>query len=58
MAKKAKTTLARGNGSLAVRPRDRLKEPRPTLAQKLVLFNPRRHGGEILAIQPVGHEKI
>lgn len=58
MTKKAKTTVARGNGSLAVRPRDRLNEPMPTLAQKLTLFNPRRHGGEALVIQPVGHEKI
>ncbi|HXJ43838.1 MAG TPA: AbrB/MazE/SpoVT family DNA-binding domain-containing protein [Bryobacteraceae bacterium] len=31
-------------------------EPRLTLAQKLALFDPGKHGGEVMATKPVGRE--
>jgi antitoxin MazE len=33
-------------------------EPRLTLAQKLALFDPARHGGEAMATGPVGNELL
>jgi len=33
-------------------------EPRLTLAQKLAAFDPALHGGEVMAIRPVGNEVL
>lgn len=33
-------------------------EPRLTLSQKLALFDPERHGGEAMAVKPVGREVV
>jgi antitoxin MazE len=33
-------------------------KPKLTLAQKLKLFDPARHGGEVMALAPVGAEII
>lgn len=30
--------------------------PRPTLAQKLAAFDPKKHGGEAMASKPIGRE--
>ena len=33
-------------------------EPRLTLAERLELFDPKKHGGEFMATKPVGKEKF
>jgi len=30
--------------------------PKPTLAQKLAVFDPKKHGGEVMQTKPVGRE--
>lgn len=35
-----------------------LGEPRLTLAQKLVVFDPTLHGGEVMVARPIGNEVL
>lgn len=35
-----------------------LRKPKLTLEQKLKLFDPVRHGGEVMAVKPIGGEII
>jgi antitoxin MazE len=47
-------TIEASDGVVVVKPLRRL--PRLTLRQKLKAFDPKAHGGEIMAAKPVGKE--
>jgi antitoxin component of MazEF toxin-antitoxin module len=53
LAKGQPVTVEVVEGGVLLRPAGK---PRLTLEQKLKLFDPARHGGEVMAAAPVGHE--
>lgn len=49
-----KVLVAVEDGRVVITP---VEELEPTLAQRLSLFDPAKHGGEAMAVEPVGAEK-
>jgi antitoxin MazE len=47
--------LALQNGSIVIRPTG---EPKLSLEERLKLFDPTIHGGEVMASEPEGEEKL
>jgi antitoxin MazE len=49
-----KVLVAVEDGRVVITP---VEELEPTLEQRLALFDPAKHGGEAMAVEPVGAEK-